>query len=864
MSLAEVLPSSFHVEENSLRSQRCCRSSNGGNFEQNSESFDYERKEKHIPNSYQLFKICHERCHKLEVTVIQGRGITRGKLKDWLNKPNSFVGVRAIGTPNGQKKTQPIPKTSNPTWNETLTFYIDPIKDTRLEFVLYDLNLTVNEEIGRRKLDIKGLDSSMEETVTLLFKNGSAIDVTLKIVKNLEPSLRFDLRLCDEELDFVRSRREKVFAALNQFIGEECQMQMEEVPKICIMTSGGGFRAMIACSGVYKALQSEGLLDCASYVAALSGSSWYTSTLFSHPEFPHPGVAETIIPELRECVEKHWQVHLSPPWSSRYLKKIIRKSVNGQPVSFTDFFGYLVGQQLLNSRMKSKLSDQREKIADGKAPMPIYTCLHVKSNVSAKMFQEWYEFTPYEVGIPKYGVFMKSNEFASKFYMGQVVKKFPEVPLHFLSGIWGSAFTILFKRFVQEKGKNGVDEIMRMVLMDKQDPQCSSEEEAEDDEDCEKIISRLTKDLVSADDEDHFEMDKPSSSIEPQSSLMLKDEFYQGRYKPYSVSTSDDELNDPQSEVQSDVHKNAVSLKEKLLRKYSFRKVSSNTKKSEALPRSMTTNNVRISVNAKESNNSGETSYFDKVLEKALTTTPIDSRAFRAGVILNPFRGLTTLENNCNECSKITEGLRDPTDDDFKDYKESMKTDDKKIYLVDSGLSFNLPFPLTLRPQRGIQLYLTFDFSSRKSDSTPPFRELLLAEKWAQLHGQPFPPIKKTVKSLIGCPNKECYVFKDTENIRAPVILFFPIVNSSFRKYSAPGEIRNDEEEKTFGDFKIFDDTNAYAIWRFVYPNLSFDRMTSMMEYNVKNNVHIIRYEIIDLIERRRKANMNPLALPTK
>ena len=51
-----------------------------------------------------------------------------------------------------------------------------------------------------------------------------------------------------------------------------------------------------------------------------------------------------------------------------------------------------------------------------------------------------------------------------------------------------------------------------------------------------------------------------------------------------------------------------------------------------------------------------------------------------------------------------------------------MKTDEKKIYLVDSGLSFNLPFPLVLRPQRGIQLYITMDFSSRKSDSTPPFR----------------------------------------------------------------------------------------------------------------------------------------------
>jgi phospholipase A2 len=51
-----------------------------------------------------------------------------------------------------------------------------------------------------------------------------------------------------------------------------------------------------------------------------------------------------------------------------------------------------------------------------------------------------------------------------------------------------------------------------------------------------------------------------------------------------------------------------------------------------------------------------------------------------------------------------------------------MDTDEKKIYLVDSGLSFNLPFPLMLRPQRGVQLYITMDFSHRLSDSSPPFR----------------------------------------------------------------------------------------------------------------------------------------------
>ena len=80
--------------------------------------------------------------------------------------------------------------------------------------------------------------------------------------------------------------------------------------------------------------------------------------------------------------------------------------------------------------------------------------------------KEWYEFTPYETGIPKYGVFMNTKDFASKFYMGEKIKSFPEVRLHFLYGVWGSAFTILFKRLVQEKGRNGEKEVLKMILGD--------------------------------------------------------------------------------------------------------------------------------------------------------------------------------------------------------------------------------------------------------------------------------------------------------------------------------------------------------------------------------------------------------------
>ena len=37
--------------------------------------------------------------------------------------------------------------------------------------------------------------------------------------------------------------------------------------------------------------------------------------------------------------------------------------------------------------MKSKLSDQKVKIEEGEVAMPMYTCIHVKKNVSAKIFQ---------------------------------------------------------------------------------------------------------------------------------------------------------------------------------------------------------------------------------------------------------------------------------------------------------------------------------------------------------------------------------------------------------------------------------------------------------------------------------------------
>lgn len=49
-------------------------------------------------------------------------------------------------------------------------------------------------------------------------------------------------------------------------------------------------------------------------------------------------------------------------------------------------------------------------------------------------FADWVEFSPYEIGMAKYGTFMSPDLFGSKFFMGTVVKKYSENPLHFLMG----------------------------------------------------------------------------------------------------------------------------------------------------------------------------------------------------------------------------------------------------------------------------------------------------------------------------------------------------------------------------------------------------------------------------------------------
>ncbi|NXD69473.1 PA24A phospholipase, partial [Eolophus roseicapillus] len=631
---------------------------------------------------------------------------------------------------------------------------------------LMDANYVMDETLGTSTFPISSLKLGEKKEVQLTFNDVTEMTLEFSLEVCSSTDLRFSMALCDEEKKFRHQRKDNIMHSMKSFLGEEKSKNLttsRDVPVIAILGSGGGFRAMVGFAGVMKALYESGILDCATYIAGLSGSTWYMSTLYSHPDFPEKGPKE-INQELMNSVSHNPLLLLTPQKVKRYIEALWNKKSSGQPVTFTDIFGMLIGETLIHNRMDTTLSNMKEKINNAQCALPLFTCLHVKPDVSELMFADWVEFSPYEIGMAKYGTFMSPDLFGSKFFMGTVVKKYSENPLHFLMGVWGSAFSILFNRVL------GVSNSQN---------NCPTMEE--------ELENIRLKHLVSNDSSD-----------------------------------SEDESQHPKGAENAEVHQ--------------------------------------------EYQNSSQESWVQRMLMALVGDSALfNTREGRAGKVHNFMLGLNL--NSCYPLSPLADlltqesveedeldaAVADP--DEFERIYEPLDVKSKKIHIVDSGLTFNLPYPLILRPQRGVDLIISFDFSARPSDSSPPFKEILLAEKWAKMNKLPFPKIDPNVFDREGM--KECYVFKpkDTSSEKdCPTIIHFVLANINFRKYKAPGIPRETQEEKDFADFDIFDDPDTpFSTFNFQYPNEAFKRLHDLMEFNTLNNIDVIKQAMVESIEYRKE-----------
>ncbi len=131
------------------------------------------------------------------------------------------------------------------------------------------------------------------------------------------------------ECKYLQKRLPIVRTALEKMLN--CSMEGKATPSIAFVASGGGYRAMLCTLGFLYGAQKIGLLDTASYITCLSGSTWAVAPWIS------TGIPLKKFKEyIQECISKSF---FDITDQEKCLIKIALKSkiANNQPCTLVDF-----------------------------------------------------------------------------------------------------------------------------------------------------------------------------------------------------------------------------------------------------------------------------------------------------------------------------------------------------------------------------------------------------------------------------------------------------------------------------------------------------------------------------------------------
>ncbi|OAL47613.1 phospholipase-like protein A2 [Pyrenochaeta sp. DS3sAY3a] len=300
-----------------------------------------------------------------------------------------------------------------------------------------------------------------------------------------DASVRVSEELCQEEKAFLEKRAHFTKAALARYLDiPEATIHPDDVPIIAMCGSGGGLRALVAGTSSYLSSKEQGLFDCVTYTAGVSGSCWLQTLYYS--DVSRQSHAR-LIRHLKNRLGVHiafppdaLELLVSAPTNKYLLSGLVEKAKGIPDAEFglVDIYGALLGARLLVpkgelsvSDYDFKVSNQRRHTDNGSNPLPIYTAvrheipLAEQTNATDRIAAEaqarkeawfqWFEFTPYEMwceelsaGIPMWAV-------GRQFENGRTVWRdnglaLPEVRVPLLMGIWGSAFCATLSHYYKE------------------------------------------------------------------------------------------------------------------------------------------------------------------------------------------------------------------------------------------------------------------------------------------------------------------------------------------------------------------------------------------------------------------------------
>ncbi|KAF2154249.1 cytosolic phospholipase A2 zeta [Myriangium duriaei CBS 260.36] len=307
----------------------------------------------------------------------------------------------------------------------------------------------------------------------------------------INPEIMWDAKvrvsgdLCNEELSFLRKRKLHLRKALARYLDvPEDDIHPDDIPTIAICGSGGGLRAMVAGTSSLLSTAEDGLFDCATYTAGVSGSCWLQTLFYS-------SIGQQDHSRIIEHLKHRLGIHIAFPPNAlgllssaptnKYLLSGVVEKLRGLPnadFGLVDVYGMLLAARLMVPKGELgidyndlKISDQSKYLDRGAYPLPIYTAVRheipeevassassseeVQAKARKEAWFQWFEWTPYEffceeleAGIPTWAVGRSFDRGQTSWRSNDLA--LPELRIPILMGIWGSAFCATLSHYYKE------------------------------------------------------------------------------------------------------------------------------------------------------------------------------------------------------------------------------------------------------------------------------------------------------------------------------------------------------------------------------------------------------------------------------
>ena len=326
----------------------------------------------------------------------------------------------------------------------------DILKEPPYNFKLSSIGGGALERIPRKFFDIKDFNPSDINALEARFREGDPLfmpnERIIQAAVDQTEEIKQKISNLAMETHYVLQRSEITRQAINEFLGEEVIARGEKVPKIALLFTGGGYRAMIETIGFLRGAEKTGVFDCATYMTGLSGSTWATNLLVASgltPQAFSDGQRSKVGRGGLRALQE--QLITNPSYAQRRFIE----SRFGQYHGPIGLYGHALANALLEGiEINGKtthditLSDLRTNLDPRRYPLPI----SVAVDPGTKGFGEdrvWYEFSPFYSGTKQEkGAWVDSMLFGSAFKRGTIQHFVPEYPLAQYMGIWGSAFAL--------------------------------------------------------------------------------------------------------------------------------------------------------------------------------------------------------------------------------------------------------------------------------------------------------------------------------------------------------------------------------------------------------------------------------------